>query len=557
MPAPKEPAPKERAPLPKPRGSGTIPPPATGPRPFPPRTASQVAAPRPASTTSPPPTQSGPLPGVPSVPRSATPTAPPPSGPVPQSIHTQPTTPAPFGQPEPSIPHAAPQPVGTQPSNPYGAPQSIEVQPTHPQSAPTFVTSAPIPAPAQKSFLHVDSPHPHDPHLADPAWAMRSVGPGDSLEEVPGSAFVKFLKISSKRAFRLRIEPGEVLASERRSLHAASPPIADPNLQAFLAWRRSVLFLVACALVPLALVGAIDAFTGSMAGPIRFLKAVPVIAEMIFAYVCWSQLKEWTNWRAQRRKLMWAWLLFMLAPFVVFLYPLRSVFAESTIAIRDNYAALGVTGAYNKVAPFMFAMLAMLQLAPKAISLMPGLIRASLVIKMLFPGSTAPGWLIVLTAPIYALIAYVVLIIPYQYTGSGWFIAGVIGVIAGQVILARAGFSLAHPQTEDEALRQIRRVRTYYMTVMVVSGLLIVVALGSLVSQLHLSWTNVALAVLKFEANVLILTMIGADLVVTNLDRARAHTVGKDHVEEHAEAKIAAFVSLDAPHVPPPPGPAA
>ena len=47
-----------------------------------------------------------------------------------------------------------------------------------------------------------------------------------------------------------------------------------------------------------------------------------------------------------------------------------------------------------------------------------------------------------------------------------------------------------------------------------------------------------------------------ADLVIINLDKARAKTVGRDHVEEQAEAKIAAYVSLDAPHVPPPPGPA-
>ena len=127
-----------------------------------------------------------------------------------------------------------------------------------------------------------------------------------------------------------------------------------------------------------------------------------------------------------------------------------------------------------------------------------------------------------------------------------------LGVIAGQVLLARSGFALAQPLTEDETLRHVRRVRTYYLVVMIVSGILIIIALGSLVWKLNLSWTNVALAVLKFEANVLILTMIGADLVVTNLDRARAQTVGKDAVEEHAEAKIAAFVSLDAPHKPPP-----
>ena len=90
---------------------------------------------------------------------------------------------------------------------------------------------------------------------------------------------------------------------------------------------------------------------------------------------------------------------------------------------------------------------------------------------------------------------------------------------------------------------------------MILSAILIVVALGSLVDALNMRATDVITAVLKFETNVLILTMIGADLVVTNLDRARSHTVGRGHVEEQTEVKIAAFVSLDAPTTPPPGGP--
>jgi hypothetical protein len=239
------------------------------------------------------------------------------------------------------------------------------------------------------------------------------------------------------------------------------------------------------------------------------------------------------------------------------MYPLRTIFEDLGGSSREKLLALGVEGAYRQaVMPFVFAMLAMLQLAPKAISLMPGLIRASLVIKLLFPGSSAPGWLMVVAAPLYALLAYVILVIPYQFTGSGWFIAGVLGVIVAQSVLARAGFALAKPMDEAETLVQIKRVRLYYMSVMMISAILIIVALGSLVAKLNLRATDVITAVLKFETNVLILTMIGADLVVTNLDRARGYTAGRGHVEEQTEVKIAAFVSLEAPSSPPPPGPA-
>ena len=484
------------------------------------------------------------------------------SGGVPQPLSgpsTQPNDGAAWG--------AVSGPVGS-----GGVPQSFSqpvTAPYPPGLVPSGPTAAADPHAAYGAHAaHSSGPYPGGPMQVPPppAWAGGPPGGGHAppggghaphREEIPGSQFVEFLKISAKRAFRLRIEPNEVLPEERRSLAHASPPITDVNLQAFLAWRRSVLFLIACALVPLSVIGLIDAYRSRDWQGIFFVRFAPALAETLFCYLCWSQLKRWAHWRTQRRKLFYGWLLFMITPFIVFIYPLNTFFLEigrslSSSEKRAALAALGIDGVYRQaVMPFVFSMLAMLQLAPKAISLMPGLIRSSMVIKLLFPGVSAPGWLIVMASPMYALLAYVILIIPYQFTGSGWFIAGILGVVAGQAVLARAGFGLARPMTEEEALVQIKKVRRYYVTVMTLSAVLIVVALGSLVSKLNLRATDVILAVLKFETNVLTLTMIGADLVVTNLDKARHYTRGRDQVEEHTENKIAAFVSFSAP--PPPP----
>lgn len=459
-------------------------------------------------------------------------------------------------------PTSAPHPIAPQatgPTQPYpgSGPIPYPTPPSH--SAPfTGTPSVPPAANAGPGWAGGTAPSVGQgaaPHAAPPPSSLYS-GTGDT----PGQRFVSFLKISGRRAFRLRIEPSEVLPDEREALLRAQPPIHDPNLQAFLAWRRSVLFLVACALVPLTVIGVIDALRNTQYNAIFFVKGMPAFAEGLFCWICWAQLKQWMNWRTQRRRLFYGWLLFMLTPFVVFIYPLTSFISELKSAqLKEVVGSMGIDGAkailQRSVLPFVFAMIAMLQLAPKAISLMPGLIRASMVIKLLFPGSSAPGWLIVMAAPLYALLAYVILIIPYQFTGSGWFIAGVLGVVAGQAVLARAGFQLARPQSEEEALKQIKKVRRYYITVMIMSAVLIVVALGSLVVKLNLAATDVVLAVLKFESNVLILTMIGADLVVTNLDKARHYTHGHDHVEDATEHKIAAFVSFEQPP-PPPPGPA-
>jgi hypothetical protein len=467
------------------------------------------------------------------------------SGPhaIPQSgPHAMPQS-GPHGFPQPSPQSGLFSASGPSPqSGPHAMPQS------GPHAAPpgaphhTAPLAFPPASPANLHAMHVAAQH--QPAFAAPPGAggatqhgLGAVGPGQPAG-VPGALYIAFLKISARRAFRLRIEPTEVLPTERAALARAQPPIVDANLQAFLAWRRSVLFLVAVALIPLSIIALVDALAGSMPTAIRLVKLGPAITEALFCWICWTQLKHWSHWRRQRRLLFWGWLLFAIMPFVVCLYPLRSVVGESSVQ------------------PFVFAMIAMLQLAPKAISLMPGLIRASLVTKLLFPGSGAPGWLIILCSPLYALLAYVVLIVPYQFTGSGWFIAGVLGLIAGQVLLARAALSLTRPLLEEEALARVRSVRATYLGVMIVSATLIVIALWDLVQRLDMRVTDIITAVMKFETNVLVLTIIGSDLVIRNLGRARSLTGDEGHAEEQAVAKLAAFASLDAPPTPPPTGPA-
>jgi hypothetical protein len=284
------------------------------------------------------------------------------------------------------------------------------------------------------------------------------------------------------------------------------------------------------------------------------VKLLPAVAETAFCLICWWQLKHWNHWRTQRRWLFIGWLLFIGTPFLVFAYPLKEAFVGVGRSLSaQQIQELGWTGLYNKaVAPFAFAMIAMFQLAPKVISLMPGLIRSSLVIKLLFPGAAAPGWLIVMAAPLYALIAYALLIIPYQFTGEPWFIIGIFLIVGAQALVARSGFHLARPLSQEEAMHHIKIVRKFYLALLIVAAACIIGGLGVLTKLLNMKWTTIASTLLKFETNVLTLTIIGADLVVTNLDRARGYTEGKEHVEEQTEQKIAAFVGLNAPPGPPP-----
>lgn len=469
---------------------------------------------------------------------------PPKSGP---GAGQRPSAPAmpPGQQPEAPPPHEAPPYVAPQP--PYAPPPAEPFPPMGYGNIPQAQVVAGDAGARPQYVPSAELGSPNAPQHSPGTESNPIAQIADVFEKVPGR-FVAFLKISTKRAFRLRIEPSEVLPDERQTLAQADPPILDENLQAFLAWRRSVLFLVATILVPLSIIGIVDAFSGSKVAPaVRYVKLLPAVAETLFCVICWLQLRHWAHWRSQRRWLFFGWLLFIGTPFLVFAYPLKEAFMGLSRSMSiAQVQELGWNGVYNRaIAPFAFSMIAMFQLAPKVISLMPGLIRSSMVIKLLFPGSAAPGWLIVMSAPLYALIAYALLIIPYQFTGELWFIFGIGLIVFAQALVAKSGFQLARPLTQDEAMFHIKRVRKYYMTLLLIALCCIVGGLGVLAKILSIKWTTIASTLLKFEANVLTLTIIGADLVVTNLDRARHYTEGKEHVEEETEDKIAAFVGLN------------
>ena len=384
--------------------------------------------------------------------------------------------------------------------------------------------------------------YPQQPQQGYPQQPQQAAPPGFA----PQPAETGMFKRSLGRALRMRIDPREVSPKERAALLAANPPITVPYLQAFLAWRRSVLFLVAFALIPLTALRLHDAFSDDFPDQLRFIVLVPAAAEALLCVVCWYQLKNWTHWRKQRRSLMRAWVLFMAAPFLVFLVPVDAILqgmidnqAGDAWADPSAVDAAAVTGMVVALKTTI-AIYALLTLAPKAVSLLAGTIRAGIVTKMLFPGTSGPGWIVVLSTPLYTLFVFTLLIVPYQLTGSGWYLGAMISLAAAQLALGRAGYRLAKPTTHDDAVKLVSKARAAYLVSMLVFGVCLLVALGSLAGQLGVS--TILTTALSFETNVLILTLIGSDLVITGLARARGLQSGMQQLVDESNQQLSAFV---------------
>lgn len=348
--------------------------------------------------------------------------------------------------------------------------------------------------------------------------------------------------LSMKRAFRLRIEPNEVLEDERFAMAKAKPPIADETQQAFLAWRRSVLFMAALIMIPVALLHTYESLKDleNMPPMWKNLTYLSVCVELGFAIFLWTQVRRWTAWRRQSRALSWMWLLYFLTPFLMFLYPLASAFelGPDITDIARHDMQLGIGALVGAQALFM--------LAPKVISLLQGLIRASIATKTLFPGASAPGWLMVIAAPLYMIIFYIFVLLPYHFTGSGLVVAGMLLVLAAKSSLVRAGLGLTKPMTPEVAHKATHKALSLWMLLLIGGASCIVIGLWGLLSRASpLSLFNFALSM---SSNILVLTLIATDTLIGALDRARGTTDAERKLADEAAAQVAAFTASGTEH---------
>lgn len=360
--------------------------------------------------------------------------------------------------------------------------------------------------------------------MAEPEHTQRLPTAPDDADAMREALTGTFLWLSLRRAFRLEIDPKEVLVQERAALEAMPVRVMEPGHQAFLAWRRSVLLLIAIIFVPLTVLRVREVWSGPPMTPgARVMVFLPALAEALFCITCFAQLRRWTQWASQRRALFIAWMLYFLAPFVVYLFPFREAYdswsaMKTATAIGERHVA-SVRGALPLLVGLATGVQSLLVLGPKIVSLMPGIIRASIVTKLLFPGTTAPGWLMVLAAPLYALLVYVIILLPYQITGSWQFVAGNIGLLLAQTYIGWSGRRLTMPLSREESRQRIHTSWMSYIALLLLAAGMMLFGVYEFVTELRLDRLTIVSSVLSFAGNVLVMTLIGTDAIIAGLHR--------------------------------------
>lgn len=319
-----------------------------------------------------------------------------------------------------------------------------------------------------------------------------------------------------RRAARIDLTPGTVLPDEVAVVDAL-PGGSDGHFGRLLLWRRSMLFLGFCALVPSLLVDAIrtiiwldapdfgglpyDSEAAGLAGGFEFLA---VCVNIAFAFGVYSAFRRWDDWGRSRRTLLVMWLVAFLTPFALALFPHR---------------ALG--GGNPQIAPiygFFGALLQTLHLAPKLLALVPGLLRAAVGAKVLFPQARGLGWLVVLAAPFYMLLLYVILQLPYQLSGSPLVILAMLCFIAAPVTLWRAARGMTRPSTVGEVIAAVKKTRIAAVVLNLAGALFLVAAVVS--ANVGFEVFDVLRLVVAMVANVLILSVVAMDALIGGMMRA-------------------------------------
>jgi len=224
----------------------------------------------------------------------------------------------------------------------------------------------------------------------------------------------------------------------------------------------------------------------------------------------WTQVGRWTAWRRQARALSWAWLLYFLMPFLVFLYPLRvprSTWAKRPRAAppdaaRDRHADRRAGAALAR---------------SQVISLLQGLIRARLATKCCSraPGPLADGeWAAYMTSSMSSCCC------PITSAAAALVVAGMLLVLAARARSFRAGLRLTKPMPADAARHATKKTLTLWMTLLIAGAACIVAGLWQ--TGLAASPLTLVSFALTMAANILLLTLIATD-ALNHRARPRAH----------------------------------
>jgi hypothetical protein len=147
--------------------------------------------------------------------------------------------------------------------------------------------------------------------------------------------------------------------------------------------------------------------------------------------------------------------------------------------------------------------------------------------------------LLVVASAVAAVVTYLVLMVPLQVSGSGYFLIGMVALIGAQVPLIRVGLRLSRPATLLEVATSVARARASHGIASAVGAIALVIAMVRLTQHTQLGALTVINTVLAFAVYLMIATLLGTDLILSRMMRGDAISIDAQASIQDSEQRLA------------------
>jgi hypothetical protein len=262
-----------------------------------------------------------------------------------------------------------------------------------------------------------------------------------------GQNWLEAIQLHGQRALSWDLRQLRVSAREQENLSRRG--LTEPQLQQYLAWRRSMLLVAFAPTMLIAFLNTADQLGGDYSALSHlgrlwlalniFLPYAMPGTILAAALLSWDQKLSW-------RIIVYGWAISFLGPILLLLVPAHWLFN-----VVDSSEALGARfgfGIYVFVGQC-------LSLPVYIVSVAFGVQRACLRLKTLLPVSPVPGLFLAAAAPVFPLVLLPFFLLVNQVASSPFLILGMLLVMCSPLLyLARAGL-FVRPLLQAEDFRQV------------------------------------------------------------------------------------------------------
>jgi len=265
-----------------------------------------------------------------------------------------------------------------------------------------------------------------------------------------------------------------------------------------------------------------------------------LVAVAITTLLALSAASKWTDVQKSRKHLRIGALVLVGAPLIIALVPWMRVLDFSHLEEAQRKQLESLMGLGLGFSMFMMV-------APKIIGLFPGILRASMTLKTMLHESPTPGYLAVMSAPIFVVLLLMMFTTINQMQGSIQLLVGLGALTAGAGIYVMRAKDLLRSHTREEAITVVADIRKTAFLFTVVGVALI----GFWIFNLELLEPLQAAEFLATAGGGLLLMMVaGADFIVNVVEREyhmsktfQASGGTKDFEEKIAGLQDAGFIT--------------